>query len=219
MKGFEGDIEQVPPMYSALKKDGKRLYELARKGEIVERDARPIRIDEIDLLEASGTRLVFRVHCSKGTYVRTLVEDIAKAAGTVAHTARLHRETVGDFGRRTWSIWPVPKRRPEPDLGTCVKAAVAGRCCIGGWPACQGGRQRCRAFQWRPDRWSMRRCWGPGWSRSTDRRTLPGGRRAYRWQQCCPKTNFHAGRCGWRSWGRVKKSLIFSCFRLLLDRN
>lgn len=94
---FVGDIEQVPPMYSALKKDGKRLYELARRGEIVDRDARSVRIHEIRLIEQSGKRLVFRVHCSKGTYVRTLVEDIARAAGTVAHTASLHRESVGDF--------------------------------------------------------------------------------------------------------------------------
>ena len=97
LQGFVGESLQVPPMYSALKKDGKRLYELARKGEPVEREPRPIRIDAISLLEAVGTRLVFRVTCSKGTYVRTLVEDIAKRAGTVAHTARLHRESVGDF--------------------------------------------------------------------------------------------------------------------------
>ena len=94
---FTGDIEQVPPMYSALKKDGKRLYELARQGQVVERQARRIRIHEMQLLEARGNRLVFRVRCSKGTYVRTLVEDLATAAGTVAHTAALHRETVGDF--------------------------------------------------------------------------------------------------------------------------
>ncbi len=94
---FRGESMQVPPMYSALKKDGKRLYELARKGQVVEREARPIRIHEIDLLEIAGSRLVFRVRCSKGMYVRTLVEDIALAAGTVAHTAQLHRETVGDF--------------------------------------------------------------------------------------------------------------------------
>jgi tRNA pseudouridine55 synthase len=94
---FRGESMQVPPMYSALKKDGKRLYELARKGEVVEREPRPIRVDDISLLEIAGNRLVFRVHCSKGTYVRVLVEDIAKRAGTVAHTARLHRETVGAF--------------------------------------------------------------------------------------------------------------------------
>ena len=98
LQGFHGESLQVPPMYSALKKEGKRLYELARRGETVEREPRPIRIETIELLEAAAARLVFRVRCSKGTYVRSLVEDIARAAGTVAHTARLHRETVADFG-------------------------------------------------------------------------------------------------------------------------
>ena len=97
LQGFCGESTQIPPMYSALKKDGKRLYELARKGETVEREPRAIRIDSIDLLELAGNRLVFRVACSKGTYIRVLVEDIARKAGTIAHTARLHRETVGDF--------------------------------------------------------------------------------------------------------------------------
>ncbi len=97
LRTFMGESEQIPPMYSALKKNGKRLYELARMGITVERDCRPVRIDEIELLEAAGTRLVFRVRCSKGTYIRVLVEDIARSVGTVAHTARLHREVVGDF--------------------------------------------------------------------------------------------------------------------------
>ena len=97
LENFRGESEQVPPMYSALKKDGKRLYELARRGEVVDRPPRRVRIDDIRLLEAKGSRLVFRVRCSKGTYVRTLVEDIAGAAGTIAHTASLHRESVGDF--------------------------------------------------------------------------------------------------------------------------
>lgn len=99
LQGFLGDSMQIPPMYSALKKDGKRLYELARKGEEVARDPRAIHIDEIELLEIAGPRLVFRVRCSKGTYVRTLVEDIARKAGTVAHTARLHRESIAGFER------------------------------------------------------------------------------------------------------------------------
>ena len=97
ISGFRGEIEQVPPMYSALKRDGKRLYELARQGITVERQPRKVRIHEIELMEATRNRLVMRVHCSKGTYIRTLVEDIAKAAGTVAHAASLHRENVGDF--------------------------------------------------------------------------------------------------------------------------
>jgi tRNA pseudouridine55 synthase len=97
LQQFVGNSMQVPPMYSALKKDGKRLYELARKGESVDRDPRPITVHSIRLLEVAGSRLVLRVSCSKGTYVRTLVEDIARRAGTVAHTAHLHRETVGHF--------------------------------------------------------------------------------------------------------------------------
>ena len=97
LQTFVGESLQIPPMYSALKKDGKRLYEFARKGETVEREPRPITIHEIRLLEYAGSRLVFRVACSKGTYIRTLVEDMARRAGTVAHTGRLHRETVGHF--------------------------------------------------------------------------------------------------------------------------
>ena len=97
LQAFVGESMQIPPMYSALKKDGKRLYELARKGETVEREPRPITLHEIRLLECAGSRLVFRVACSKGTYIRTLVEDIARRAGTVAHTSRLHRESVGHF--------------------------------------------------------------------------------------------------------------------------
>ena len=97
LEGFLGESMQVPPMYSALKKDGQRLYKLARKGEVVERQPRPIRIARIELLEVAGSRLVFRAKCSKGTYIRSLVEDIAKKAGTVAHTARLHRESVAEF--------------------------------------------------------------------------------------------------------------------------
>lgn len=97
LQEFRGPSTQIPPMYSALKKDGKRLYELARKGETVPREPRPIVVHDIGLLEVAGSRLVFRVSCSKGTYVRTLVEDIARRAGTLAHTSRLHRESVGHF--------------------------------------------------------------------------------------------------------------------------
>lgn len=100
LDSFLGESQQVPPMYSALKQQGTRLYELARQGQVVERPPRTVRIEEIALLEARGRRLVFRVRCSKGTYVRTLVEDLAEAVGTVAHTAFLHRERVGPFRAR-----------------------------------------------------------------------------------------------------------------------
>ena len=94
---LRGDIEQVPPMYSALKQDGRRLYELAREGKEVERAARPVTIHELEVESWDPSRPVLRVRCSKGTYVRTLVEDIAEAAGTLGHVAALRRLSVGDF--------------------------------------------------------------------------------------------------------------------------
>jgi len=116
LEGFLGESEQIPPMYSALRQGGKRLYELARKGEIVERKPRPIRIDAIDLLEIAGNRLVFTVHCSKGTYIRSLVEDIAAKAGTVAHTARLHRESVAEFQASDMIELPKVEEAAEKSL-------------------------------------------------------------------------------------------------------
>lgn len=94
---FLGDIEQVPPMYSALKHDGKRLYELARRGQDVDRPPRQIRIAQFDVLEVTDPRLKLRVTCSKGTYIRTLVEDLAAAVGTVAWTEVLRRTRVRPF--------------------------------------------------------------------------------------------------------------------------
>ena len=133
---FLGESDQVPPMYSALKKDGKRLYELARQGQVVDREARRIRIDDISLLEISGTRLVFRVHCSKGTYVRTLVEDVAKAAGTVAHTARLHRETVGNFRAEDMLDLPGAERVAEDGPEALRARLLPTDIALSSWPDC-----------------------------------------------------------------------------------
>ena len=94
---FLGEIMQVPPMYSALKKDGKKLYELAREGIEVERTARPLTIYELSLTPLSAQQLQLTVTCSKGTYVRVLAEDIAKALGTVGHLTALRRTQTGDF--------------------------------------------------------------------------------------------------------------------------
>ncbi len=98
LAGFEGDIEQVPPMYSALKHKGERLYELARKGVEVERKARPVTIHRLALEATMDDGFVLSVRCSKGTYVRTLVEDIAEALGTVGHVSALRRLVVGPYG-------------------------------------------------------------------------------------------------------------------------
>lgn len=92
---FIGEIEQVPPMYSALKRDGKPLYELARQGIEVERAPRKVTIESIELLSWHGDSFVIDVDCSKGTYIRTLAADIGHALGCGAHLAALRRTRVG----------------------------------------------------------------------------------------------------------------------------
>ncbi|MFT4172275.1 MAG: tRNA pseudouridine(55) synthase TruB [Rhodocyclaceae bacterium] len=92
---FLGDIRQVPPMYSALKHEGKPLYEYARQGIHIERPAREVTIHALDLLRVAGAELDIRVHCSKGTYIRTLAEDIGAALGCGAHLAALRRTQSG----------------------------------------------------------------------------------------------------------------------------
>lgn len=92
---FSGDILQVPPMYSALKRDGRPLYELARQGIEVEREARPVTIHAIELLDFAGDSLSLRVKCSKGTYIRVLAADLGEALGCGAHLTALRRTGVG----------------------------------------------------------------------------------------------------------------------------
>jgi len=92
-----GELDQVPPMYSALKQDGQRLYKLARQGQEVERKARRITIYALDIVRFDPVCPVLRVHCSKGTYIRTLVETLAEAMGTLAHVAMLRRLELGPF--------------------------------------------------------------------------------------------------------------------------
>ncbi|MFH7804315.1 tRNA pseudouridine(55) synthase TruB [Acinetobacter sp. BSP-53] len=97
LEKFVGDIQQVPPMYSALKKEGRPLYELARKGIEIEREARPIHIYAIELLSFTENSITLDVTCSKGTYIRVLGEDIAQALGTYGHLTYLHRIKTGHF--------------------------------------------------------------------------------------------------------------------------
>lgn len=92
---FRGEISQIPPMYSALKRDGKPLYEYARAGVTLEREARQITIHELELLDYTAPNLRLRVHCSKGTYVRVLGEDIGKVLGCGAYLTELRRTQIG----------------------------------------------------------------------------------------------------------------------------
>ncbi len=95
---FRGRIEQIPPMYSALKHQGQRLYKLARQGVEVEREPRPVHIYELNLTGQGDDWIDIGVHCSKGTYVRTLVEDIGEKLGCGAHVSALSRGMVGPYG-------------------------------------------------------------------------------------------------------------------------
>jgi len=97
LEKFVGDIQQVPPMYSALKKEGRPLYELARKGIEIERESRPIHIYAIELLSFTENSISLDVTCSKGTYIRVLGEDIAQALGTYGYLTYLHRIKTGHF--------------------------------------------------------------------------------------------------------------------------
>lgn len=96
-KQFLGDIDQKPPIFSALKKDGKRLYEIARKGETVDIPFRKVRIDEFEITKIDLPNIDFRVVCSKGTYIRSLAFDFGKALGSGAHLSALRRTKIGDF--------------------------------------------------------------------------------------------------------------------------
>ena len=95
LNAFRGDILQVPPMFSALKRDGKTLYDLAREGVSIERQARSVRIEKLEILEFADELLTVEVTCSKGTYIRVLAEDIGEALGCGAHLASLRRTKVG----------------------------------------------------------------------------------------------------------------------------
>ena len=94
---FTGEILQVPPMYSAIKHNGKKLYQLAREGKIIERESRKISVKEIKLLYHDKKSMILQIDCSKGTYIRTLVEDLAEALGTVATVKFLLRIRSGIF--------------------------------------------------------------------------------------------------------------------------
>jgi tRNA pseudouridine55 synthase len=138
---FRGAIAQVPPMYSALKHEGRPLYALARAGQSVERAAREVVIHELDLVSRSDTLLRLRIRCSKGTYVRQLAADLGLALGTVAHLESLRRTAVaglrldrsvtlddlqalGEASRLAWLLPPekLIEHLPRVELGEALAA-------------------------------------------------------------------------------------------------
>ncbi len=94
---FIGEISQFPPVFSALKKDGKRLYEYARAGETVDIPSRQVHISEFEITRINGLEIDFRVVCSKGTYIRSLANDFGKALHSGAHLSTLRRTKIGEF--------------------------------------------------------------------------------------------------------------------------
>ncbi len=130
--GFLGEIEQVPPMYSAVKHEGKRLYELARAGQEVERKARQVTIHGLELMALEDDHSTWRIDCSKGTYVRTLLEDLAAAVGTLAHVVALRRTRVGPFSEPMYdfdALWAHEGEFNALD-GLLQPASMA----LSGWP-------------------------------------------------------------------------------------
>ncbi len=123
---FMGPISQVPPMHSALKKDGKALYEYARQGETVEREARQVVIRDLDLLDmqlsGDAPSITLRVHCSKGTYIRTLGEDIGEALGCGAHLSALRRIHTGPFDAAECVTLAALEAMPEQERSARLKS-------------------------------------------------------------------------------------------------
>lgn len=132
LAGFEGEIEQVPPMYSALKHEGRPLYRLAREGKVVERKPRRVKILEIRLTGWSDNRLEFRVRCSKGTYVRTLAEDIARKLGTCAHLVALRRLSVWPFLEE--DMVTLPRLEQSAESGRLLHHLLPVDAGLANWP-------------------------------------------------------------------------------------
>ena len=132
---FLGESTQIPPMYSALKHEGQRLYRLARAGLEVERPPRRVRIERLEPLAAGNGWLDFEVTCSKGTYVRSLAEDVARALGTVGHVASLRRTGVGPFtGRAMHTLEAIEQAAVGAGLEALLLAVDAA---LPGLPAIQ----------------------------------------------------------------------------------
>lgn len=141
LEAFRGEIEQVPPMHSALKRDGKPLYLLARKGIEVPRQARRVRISELEQRRRTGTELVLEVSCSKGTYIRTLADELGERLGCGAHLSALRRTRVGPS--RVEDAWTLERLEslPEAELDSAllpVDCLVAGFAAVSLEPPAEG---------------------------------------------------------------------------------
>jgi len=134
LEEFRGRIEQTPPMYSALKHQGQRLYKLARQGVEVEREPRPVEIYELTMAGQGEDWLEFNVHCSKGTYVRTLAEDIGDRLGCGAHVSALRRIAVGPYGDDKLVSLATLKELKEKDMPAMDGLLLPIESALSQWP-------------------------------------------------------------------------------------
>lgn len=114
LEKFRGEVDQIPPMFSAIKQGGKRLYKLARQGKLVERKARKVHIHTLELLELREAELSVRVVCSRGTYIRALARDIGEVLGCGAYLHALQRTRIGHFELATaWEVDTLAEKIKE----------------------------------------------------------------------------------------------------------
>lgn len=130
---YVGEIEQTPPPYSAVKVQGKRAYEMARQGEEVELEPRIIQVHSLDLLEWALPEVVIDVHCSSGTYVRSLAHDIGEELGVGAHLVGLRRTKSGRFSLR--DAVSLRRLRDDFEAGTWAQHLIPAAEALGDWPA------------------------------------------------------------------------------------
>jgi tRNA pseudouridine55 synthase len=133
LQTFVGEIEQVPPPYSAVKVKGRKAYEMARKGEEVELEPRKINVYSLELLEWAPPEVVIDAYCSSGTYVRSLANDLGNALGTGAHLIGLRRTKSGRFTLR--EAVPLRKLKESFDAGDWYKHLIPAADALGDWPA------------------------------------------------------------------------------------
>lgn len=141
---FSGRQMQVPPIYSALKIDGRRAYELARRGEEPVMEARPVVLHALRLLEAAGDTAVLDVSCSKGTYIRALARDIGRFFGSAAHAAALCRTAVGQYAGSGCRFEELEKLQEEGGIEALDAQLLPLESCVQGWPRCDVPEEKIR---------------------------------------------------------------------------
>jgi len=146
LASFEGEIQQIPPMYSALKHKGRRLYEFAREGIEVPREPRSVTIHSLHLQKIQGSKLTLKITCSKGTYIRTLIEDIAQELGTIGHVTQLRRLGVGPFDKTQMIVMGKIQATAANGMQALDSLLLPVDDALKDWPSIQLEEQLCKPF-------------------------------------------------------------------------